>query len=88
MTHSTVQKGAETQTLDTAVVLTTTTLFSGTARVAQDRVGPVTSVGGLPLFLRTVLTLQRAGFSQVVALVGNDEQALKRSVQGDSRVSC
>ncbi len=88
MTRSTVQKGAETQTLDTAVVLTTTDLFSGTARVAQDSVGPVTSVGGLSLFLRTVLTLQRAGFSQVVALVGNEEQALKRSVRGDSRVSC
>ena len=52
-----------------------------------DRIGPLTPVGGLPLFLRTVLTLQRAGITNFVILSGAEEESLRCLLTQDARVS-
>jgi len=78
---------AEARTLDTAVILTTTGVFGGGQGTGKGFVSPLTLVGGLSLFLRTVLTLQRAGFTQLLVLAGDEEEALKRSLRGDARVT-
>ncbi len=72
---------AESQGLETAVVLAVPgpTATPGSA-------GPLTRVGGLTLFQRTLLTLQRAGIGQALVLVGDEEVALRALVREDPRV--
>lgn len=72
--------------LRTAIVVTAAGVFDRTAENAGG-VGPLTVVGGLPLFVRTVLTLQRAGVQEVVVLAGAEEPELKRLLRDDSRVT-
>ncbi len=87
MTDSTVKRVSITGSLDQAVLLTTGGLFDGGACHLSDEVGPLTPVGGLSVFLRAVLTLQRAGIEEVLILVGDQERALKASLREDPRVT-
>ena len=74
------------QSFDTAVVVAAVGVF-GRAVENADGVGPLTIVGGLPLFVRTVLTLQRAGIRDIVVLAGVEEANLKQLVRDDPRVT-
>ncbi|MBI4402248.1 MAG: CDP-alcohol phosphatidyltransferase family protein [Nitrospirae bacterium] len=92
---STVHPEIKAQALDTAVLLTTAGLFSGMLnRAGGERqpevgpqVGPLTRVGGLSLFQRAVLTLQRAGMTQLLVLAGDEEEVLRRALLEDPRIT-
>ena len=75
------------QTCDTAILLPYLPSVSDlhTRPMADDPVGPMTPVGGVPLFLRSVLTLQRAKITNIVVLCGENSDALKALAQ-DARV--
>lgn len=68
--------------MNPAVILTTTPIFD---RADCSLPHPLTIVGGLSLFQRTVLTLQRAGVGRFLVLVGNDADGLRSHVQRDPR---
>jgi 1L-myo-inositol 1-phosphate cytidylyltransferase / CDP-L-myo-inositol myo-inositolphosphotransferase len=70
----------------TAIVVAVPGAFSKTAGSAGS-VGPLTVVGGLPLFVRTVLTLQRAGLQEIVVLAGAEESELTKLLRDDPRVT-
>lgn len=75
-----------TSVVETAILLASSGVFDlGHPRPKSDP-GPLTRVGGLTLFQRAVLTLQRAGISQIWILVGEDEQHLRSLVHGDPRI--
>jgi phosphatidylglycerophosphate synthase len=78
MSESTVQKQTGLQGLSTAILLPSVSLFGEPAGSYADEVGPLTSVVGIGLFQRTVLTLQRAGIRQLMVLVGPEEDQLKQ----------
>lgn len=85
-----ISRATQSPGLDTAVLLTDAGAFGGAASVpgqVRPTVSPLTRVGGLTLFQRAVLTLQRAGVSQVLVLAGEEEEALRRLVSDDPRVS-
>jgi len=86
MTVST--SAAAAHTLDTAILLPTLSIEDNLScrPACIDHIGPLTPVGGLPLFLRTVLTLQRAGIANIVVLSGAEEESLKRLLSQDARV--
>lgn len=69
----------------TAIVVAVSGVFGRKEDAAG--VGPLTVVGGLPLFLRTVLTLQRAGVRDIAVLAGPEEAELKRLLRDDRRVT-
>ncbi len=77
---------ANRQSLDTAIVVTAVGVFG---RVVEnvDGVGPLTIVGGLPLFVRTILSLQRAGVRDILVLAGAEEANLKQLLCADPRVT-
>ena len=77
---------SHTQGLHTAIVVAAAGVFSRAVESADD-VGPLTIVGGLPLFIRTVLTLQRAGIQNIVVMAGAEEANLKQLVRDDPRVT-
>jgi len=79
---------AAAHTLDTAILLPTFSIADNQSCQPEsiDQIGPLTPVGGLPLFLRTVLTLQRSGIANLVVLSGVEEDLLKRLLTQDSRV--
>lgn len=77
---------AQSAGLRTAIVVTAAGVFDRTAEQAAG-VGPLTVVGGLPLFVRTVLTLQRAGLQEIVVLAGAEESELMRLLRDDPRVT-
>ena len=52
-----------------------------------DGIGPLTRVGGLSLFMRTILTLQRAQFTSVIVLSGDELAAVGRSLRDDPRLT-
>jgi phosphatidylglycerophosphate synthase len=79
-------KAAKGQGLEAAIVVAAVGVF-GRAVENADGVGPLTIVGGLPLFVRTVLTLQRAGIRDIVVLAGAEEANLKQLVRDDPRVT-
>lgn len=80
------RKTAHKQGLNTAIVVAAPGVFSR-AVANPDGVGPLTLVGGLPLFVRTVLTLQRAGVQEMIVLAGAEEANLKQLVRDDPRVT-
>lgn len=80
------QRTAKAQGITSAIVVTTPGVFSRAAE-RQGDAGPLTVVGGLPLFLRTVLTLQRSGVRDIVVLAGPEEAELKRLLRDDPRVT-
>lgn len=77
---------AQSTGLRTAIVVTAAGVFDRMAESAAG-VGPLTVVGGLPLFVRTVLTLQRAGLQKIVVLAGAEESELTRLLRDDPRVT-
>src|SRR2546426_12093089 len=70
--------------IDSALILTTTRLFNrpGTPSPAS----PLTVVGGLSLFQRTILTLQRGGISRFIVLAGDETGDLQRQLHADGRI--
>ena len=87
MSESIVQKQTGLQGLSTAILLPSVSLFGEPAGLYADEVGPLTSVVGIGLFQRTVLTLQRAGIRQLMVLVGPEEDQLKQALGKGSRVT-
>src|SRR2546422_3094736 len=70
--------------IDSALILTTTRLFNrpGTPSPAS----PLTVVGGLSLFQRTILPLQRGGISRFIVLAGHATEDLRRQLHADGRI--
>ena len=73
--------------LDSAVVLTTAGVFGRAVPATDDGIGPLTRVGGLSLFMRTILTLQRAQFTSVIVLSGEELAAVARGLRDDPRLT-
>ncbi len=76
----------EISTVDTAILLASSGVFDLTLASGPTKVHAMTRIGGLTLFQRTVFTLQRAGISQILALVGEDEPHLRSLIHQDDRV--
>jgi len=87
MSESLLQKRADVQGLSTAILLPSVSLLGQPAGLYTDEVGPLTSVVGIGLFQRTVLTLQRAGIRQLMVLVGPEEDQLKQALGKGPRVT-
>jgi phosphatidylglycerophosphate synthase len=87
MSESVVQKQTGLQGLSTAILLPSVSLFGELAGLYADEVGPLTSVVGIGLFQRTVLTLQRAGIRQLMVLAGPEEDQLKQALGKGPRVT-
>ena len=87
MSESLIQKRADVQGLSTAILLPSISLFGEPAGSHADEVGPLTSVVGIGLFQRAVLTLQRAGIRQLMVLVGPEENQLRQALSKGPRVT-
>ena len=87
MNESAVQKQTGLQGLSTAILLPSVSLFGEPVGLYADEVGPLTSVVGIGLFQRTVLTLQRAGIRQLMVLAGPEEDQLKQALGKGPRVT-
>ncbi|MFZ3013212.1 MAG: CDP-alcohol phosphatidyltransferase family protein [Nitrospira sp.] len=87
MSKSILQKRVEIQGLATAILLPSVGVFSGPIGTQVDDVGPLTSVVGIGLFQRTVLTLQRSGIRQLIVLSGSEEEQLKQALGKGPRVT-
>ena len=70
--------------IESALVLATARIFNRPAGPAPAH--SLTDVGGLSLFQRAILTLQRGGISRIIVLAGEETEALKRQLRGDARV--
>ena len=87
MSESIVQRQTGFQGLSTAILLPSVSLFGEATGLYADEVGPLTSVVGIGLFQRTVLTLQRAGIRQLMVLVGPEEEQLKQALGKGPRLT-
>lgn len=87
MSESVIQKRAEIQGLATAILLPSVSVFGGPIGHQVGEVGPLTSVVGIGLFQRAVLTLQRAGIRQLIVLAGPEEDQLKQALGKGPRVT-
>ncbi|HSF70526.1 MAG TPA: CDP-alcohol phosphatidyltransferase family protein [Nitrospira sp.] len=87
MSKSVLQRKAEIQGLATAILLPSEGVFGGPTDQPVGDVGPLTSVVGIGLFQRTVLTLQRAGIRQLIVLSGSEEEQLKQALGKGPRVT-
>ena len=87
MSEGILQKGVDVQGLTTAILLPGIGLFADRRGRGLREVGPLTKIGGVSLFQRTVLTLQRAGIRQLIVLTGAEEEVLKQTLLRGSRVS-
>jgi 1L-myo-inositol 1-phosphate cytidylyltransferase / CDP-L-myo-inositol myo-inositolphosphotransferase len=87
MSKSILQRRVEIQGLATAILLPSVGVFSGPIGTQVDDVGPLTSVVGIGLFQRTVLTLQRSGIRQLIVLSGSEEEQLKQALGKGPRVT-
>ena len=87
MSESTLERGAELQGLSTAILVPGAGLFGDRLGRGLTDVGPLTHIGGVSLFQRTVLTLQRAGIRQLIVLAGVDEELLKHTLARGARVT-
>src|SRR2546428_226417 len=70
--------------IDSALILTTTRIFNRPGEPSPA--SPRTMVGGLSLFQRTILTLQRGGISRFIVLAGNETEDLRRQLRSDERI--
>ena len=70
--------------IESALILTTSRVFNQPTGPSPAR--SLTDVGGLSLFQRAILTLQRGGISRFIVLAGDETDALKRQLRGDERV--
>ena len=80
MSEGILQRGTDVQELTTAILLPNTGLFADRGGRGLTDVGPLTRLGGVSLFQRTVLTLQRAGIQQMIVLAGSEEELLKQTL--------
>lgn len=87
MSKSILQRRVEIQGLATAILLPPVGVFGGPIGTQVDDVGPLTSVVGIGLFQRTVLTLQRAGIRQLIVLSGSEEEQVKQALGKGPRVT-
>ena len=87
MSKSILQRRAEIQGLATAILLPSVGVFGDPMGQPVGDVGPLTSVVGIGLFQRTVLTLQRAGIRQLIVLSGSEEEQLKQALGKGPRVT-
>jgi len=87
MSESLTQQRADIQGLATAILLPSVSVFGGPIGQGAGEVGPLTSVVGIGLFQRAVLTLQRAGIRQLIVLVGPEEDQLKQALGKGPRVT-
>ncbi|HJR78001.1 MAG TPA: CDP-alcohol phosphatidyltransferase family protein [Nitrospiraceae bacterium] len=87
MSEGILQRGTEVQELATAILLPSTGLFADRGGRGLSDVGPLTRLGGVSLFQRTVLTLQRAGIRQMIVLAGSHEELLKQTLLRGPRVT-
>jgi phosphatidylglycerophosphate synthase len=70
--------------IDSALILTTTRLFNRPGMPSPA--SPLTVVGGLSLFQRAILTLQRGGISRFIVLAGDETEDLQRQLHADGRI--
>src|SRR5207249_6646672 len=70
--------------IDSALILTTTRLFNRPGMPSPA--SPLTVVGGLSLFQRTILTLQRGGITRFIVLAGDETEDLQRQLHADGRI--
>jgi phosphatidylglycerophosphate synthase len=87
MSESLIQKPADVQGLSTAILLPSAGLFTGRGGDGDTDIGPLTNVGGISLFHRAVLTLQRAGIRQLIVLAGSEAETLKQTLIKGPRVT-
>ena len=87
MEESVIQRRVEIQGLATAILLPSVSVFGGAIGHQVGEVGPLTSVVGIGLFQRAVLTLQRAGIRQLIVLAGPEEDQLKQALGKGPRVT-
>ncbi|HSA60907.1 MAG TPA: CDP-alcohol phosphatidyltransferase family protein [Nitrospiraceae bacterium] len=87
MNESVIQQRAEIQGLATAILLPSVSVFGGPIGSQAGEAGPLTSVVGIGLFQRAVLTLQRAGIRQLIVLAGPEEDQLKQALGKGPRVT-
>ena len=80
-----ILKDADVVTIETAIVLASSGVFDGAAD-GRCSTGALTRVGGMTLLQRTLCALQRGGISQARILVGEEEQALRSLIHGDTRI--
>src|SRR5262249_34467397 len=73
--------------LDTAVILTSAGILRWGGEAQEAAVGPMTRVGGVPLFMRALLTLQRARFTNVMVLCGEEMAAVRAGLRDDQRIT-
>ena len=82
-----ILKQETTDVVDTAILLTSSGVFaSGSVDSGQAMPSPLTRVGGMTLFQRAVLTLQRGGISQIWVLTEKEEPALRELLREDRRL--
>ena len=77
---------SETGAIDTAIVLASSGVFDLGRSDENPVAGALVRVGGMTLFQRTLFTLQHAGISQILTLVGREEQSLRALIDGDTRL--
>ncbi|MBM4138846.1 MAG: hypothetical protein FJ244_05120 [Nitrospira sp.] len=87
MNESVLQKRVEIPGLTTAVLLPSVGMFAESSEHRVSAIGPLTSVVGIGLFQRTVLTLQRAGIRQLIVLAGPEEDQLKQALGHGPRLT-
>ncbi|MCA9472078.1 MAG: CDP-alcohol phosphatidyltransferase family protein [Nitrospirales bacterium] len=75
-----------TSVIDTAILLTSSGVFNLGESPKVGDPSALTTVGGLTLFQRAILTLQRAGISQIWVLAGTEEKRLRAMIQEDGRI--
>jgi 1L-myo-inositol 1-phosphate cytidylyltransferase / CDP-L-myo-inositol myo-inositolphosphotransferase len=68
--------------MESALILTSSTIFR---RAERSSVGPLTKVGGLSMFQRTLLTLHRAGISRFIVLSAESD-VLRSQIDADQRL--
>jgi len=82
---STLHKPAST-VLDTAFFLASSGIFSLGTPFRKSTLGPLSRVGGLTVFQRTIFSLQRGGISHIWILAGEEERTLRSLVHDDHRM--
>jgi phosphatidylglycerophosphate synthase len=87
MNESVLQRRAEIQGLATAILLPSVSVFGQPTEPRPGDVGPLTSVVGIGLFQRAVLTMQRGGIRQLIVLAGSEEEQLKQALGHGPRVT-
>ncbi len=82
-----ILKQETTDVVDTAILLTSSGVFTAGGMSAHEAIpSPLLQVGGMTLFQRAVLTLQRGGISQIWVLAGREERQLRHLLSNDSRL--